>query len=86
MESLNIVYLFTALFLGMLHALEPGHGKSLITTFILSTNTSKKRDAILIGITASLIHTASVYILGFISIKIIESFFHSNQGIIISLF
>gem|GEM_PF-437730 len=84
MHSLNPFYVFTALFLGMLHALEPGHGKSLITTFILSTNTNKKRDALLIGLVASIIHTASVYLLGFISLKVIEIFSPTNQEIFIS--
>ncbi len=85
MDSINFAYLFTAFLLGMLHALEPGHGKSLITTFILSTNTNKKRDAIFIGIVASIIHTASVYILGYVGLKIIEAMFPGNKDVIISL-
>lgn len=85
MESLNLFYILTALSLGMLHALEPGHGKSLITTFILSTNTNKKRDAILIGVVASLIHTASVYLLGFIGLKILEKLSPTNQEVFISI-
>ena len=57
----------------MLHALEPGHGKSLIATFVLSRNTNKKRDAFLIGIVASIAHTASVYLLGFLGVKFLET-------------
>ena len=69
MTELNLFYIFTALVFGMLHALEPGHGKSLVATFVLSTKLSKARDAFLIGAIASVTHTASVYLIGYIGLK-----------------
>ena len=72
MSDLNPFYIFTALLFGMIHAMEPGHGKSLVATFVLSANTSKTRDAFLIGLVASITHTASVYLIGFFSLKLLE--------------
>ncbi|MBI3590083.1 MAG: sulfite exporter TauE/SafE family protein [Candidatus Melainabacteria bacterium] len=72
MTELNLFYIFTALLFGMVHAMEPGHGKSLVATFVLSSNTSRTRDAFLIGLIASITHTASVYIIGFLSLKFLE--------------
>ena len=85
MSELNLFYIFTALIFGMLHALEPGHGKSLIATFVLSTNTSKTRDAFLIGLISSVTHTASVYFLGFLSLKVLEHFAPLNKELFISM-
>ena len=72
MPAINPFYIFTALLFGMLHALEPGHGKSLIATFVLSRTTSKTRDAFVIGLIASVTHTASVYLIGFLGLKLLE--------------
>ncbi len=74
MAEINLFYIFTALFFGMLHALEPGHGKSLVATFVLSSNTKRPIDAVLIGLIASITHTASVYIIGFVGLKFLEVF------------
>lgn len=71
MSEINLFYIFTALFFGMLHALEPGHGKSLVATFVLSRNTNKVLDAVLIGVIASITHTASVYLLGYLGLQLL---------------
>lgn len=84
MTDINPFYIFTALLFGMLHAMEPGHGKSLVATFVLSTNTSKKRDAFLIGLIASITHTASVYLIGYLGVKILESIFPLDKELFIS--
>ncbi|MBI2996157.1 MAG: sulfite exporter TauE/SafE family protein [Candidatus Melainabacteria bacterium] len=72
MPDINLFYLFTALLYGMVHAMEPGHGKSLVATFVLSTKINKARDAFLIGLIASITHTASVYLIGFSGLKFLE--------------
>lgn len=72
MTEINFLYLVTALLFGMLHALEPGHGKSLVATFVLSTKTSSVKDAFLIGLLASATHTTSVYLIGYLGLKILE--------------
>lgn len=84
MPDINPFYIFTALVFGMLHAMEPGHGKSLVATFVLSTKSSKMLDAFLIGIIASVTHTASVYLIGFLGLKFLELIFPVNKEIFIS--
>ena len=68
----------------MLHALEPGHGKSLVATFVLSSNTSKTRDAFLIGLIASITHTASVYLIGYLGLKVLEFISPIDKEVFIS--
>ena len=86
MNEINVFYIFTALLFGILHALEPGHGKSLIATFVLSTKSSKITDAFLIGLIASITHTASVYLIGFAGLKIIQMLAPSDKEFFTSLF
>lgn len=93
MSEINLFYIFTALLFGMVHAMEPGHGKSLVATFILSTRTNNTRDAFLIGLIASATHTASVYLISFLGLKLLqfilptekESFINLISSIIIFL-
>jgi len=84
MPEINLFYIFTALIFGMLHAMEPGHGKSLVATFVLSTKSSKTKDAILIGLIASITHTASVYLIGYLGLKLFEFISPINKEIFIS--
>ena len=84
MPSINLFYIFTALLFGMLHALEPGHGKSLVATFVLSRTASKARDAFVIGLIASITHTASVYLIGYLGLKILESIFPIEKEVFIN--
>jgi len=48
--------------LGALHSLEPGHGKGVITAYLVSTG-AKIKDAIVIGIISALAHTLSIALL-----------------------
>lgn len=84
MPDINLFYLATALIFGMLHALEPGHGKSLVATFVLSTKTSKTQDAFLIGLVASITHTASVYLIGYVGLRILRFLSPVNKEIFVS--
>ena len=84
MTEINLFYIFSALFFGMLHAMEPGHGKSLVATFVLSTNTNKPKDAFLIGLVASLTHTASVYLIGYIGLRFLEFISPIDKEIFVS--
>lgn len=85
MPEINLFYIFTALVFGMVHAMEPGHGKSLVATFVLSRNKNSKRDAVLIGLIASITHTASVYLIGFLGVKILEYISPTNKETFVSL-
>lgn len=50
--------------LGALHSLEPGHGKGVITAYLISSG-GKLKDAVLIGIISALAHTLSICLLAF---------------------
>ena len=65
MES--ILYLVTAFGLGALHSLEPGHGKTIIAAYLVGSR-GTAWQAILLGLVVAITHTASVLILGVISL------------------
>ena len=48
--------------LGALHSLEPGHGKGIITAYLISSG-AKIKDAIAIGLISALAHTLSITLL-----------------------
>lgn len=54
------LYLPAALLLGALHALEPGHSKSLMAAFIIAIRGTAK-DAVLLGVAAAVGHTIVVW-------------------------
>jgi ABC-type nickel/cobalt efflux system permease component RcnA len=49
--------------LGALHALEPGHGKTLVAAYLVGSR-GTARHAVLLGIVVTAAHTAGVYLLG----------------------
>jgi ABC-type nickel/cobalt efflux system permease component RcnA len=49
--------------LGALHALEPGHGKSIVAAYLVGSR-GTARHAVLLGIVVTAAHTAGVYLLG----------------------
>ena len=55
-----------ALSIGFLHALEPGHGKTALFTYLAS---GKKtwRDGLVISLSSALTHSAAVFVIAFIS-------------------
>jgi len=57
--------LVTALGFGAVHALAPGHGKTLMAAYLVGTR-GRARDAVLLGSIVSAMHTASVLVLGLI--------------------
>lgn len=56
------LYLPVAVVLGALHALEPGHAKSLIAAYIISIR-GTPRQAALLGLSATVGHTIVVWVL-----------------------
>lgn len=56
------VFLPAALLLGALHALEPGHAKTMIASFIIATRGSPAR-ALVLGISAAISHSIVVWVL-----------------------
>jgi ABC-type nickel/cobalt efflux system permease component RcnA len=49
--------------LGALHALEPGHGKTVVAAYLVGSR-GTARHAVLLGIVVAAAHTAGVYLLG----------------------
>lgn len=58
---------FIAAGLGALHALEPGHGKTLVAAYLVGSR-GKARHAVLLGLVVTAAHTAGVYLLGAIAL------------------
>jgi nickel/cobalt exporter len=70
-EHLSPWFLFTAALiaigLGGLHALEPGHGKTIVAAYLVGSK-GTARHAVLLGIIVTASHTASVFALGAITL------------------
>ena len=49
--------------LGAIHALEPGHGKTIVAAYLVGSRGTAKH-AVLLGIVVTAAHTAGVYLLG----------------------
>jgi len=49
--------------LGAFHALEPGHGKTVVAAYLVGTR-GTARDALYLGLIVTATHTAGVYLLG----------------------
>ena len=65
------VFLLVAVF-GALHALTPGHGKTIVGTYLIGKR-GRIRDIITLGLTVTLTHTLLVYLLGFVSFALQKS-------------
>jgi nickel/cobalt exporter len=52
--------------LGMLHALEPGHGKTVVGAYLIGAK-GTTWDAVLLGVVVTLTHTGTVILLGVLS-------------------
>ena len=53
--------------LGALHALEPGHGKTIVAAYLVGSN-GTAQHALLLGTIVTISHTAGVYFLGAITL------------------
>ena len=70
-QHLSAWFLFTAAFiaigLGGLHALEPGHGKTIVAAYLVGSK-GTARHAVLLGMIVTASHTAGVFVLGAITL------------------
>ena len=70
-RNLNFWFLLTAAFiaagLGAFHALEPGHGKTIVAAYLVGSR-GTSRHAVFLGIIVTAAHTAGVYLLGAITL------------------
>ncbi len=58
---------FIAAGLGALHALEPGHGKTIVAAYLVGSRGTAKH-AVLLGLVVTGAHTAGVYLLGIVTL------------------
>ncbi len=59
--------IFFSIILGALHALTPGHGKTMVGAYLIGTK-GRVRDAVVLGIIVTITHTSSVIFLGLIAL------------------
>jgi ABC-type nickel/cobalt efflux system permease component RcnA len=59
--------LIVAVGLGALHALEPGHGKTVVAAYLVGTH-GTPRHALYLGLIVTATHTAGVYLLGIVTL------------------
>lgn len=65
--KLLLVSMILALALGALHALTPGHGKTVVAAYLVGSK-GRVTDAMLLGLTVTITHTSSVLLLGLIAL------------------
>jgi nickel/cobalt exporter len=63
------LYLPTAIALGALHGLEPGHSKTLMAAFIVAIR-GTVRQAVLLGLSAAVSHTAIVAVIALVGLQL----------------
>jgi ABC-type nickel/cobalt efflux system permease component RcnA len=63
--------------MGALHALQPGHGKTLVAAYLVATG-GTPRDAMTLAGIVTLTHTLSVYLLGMLTLLASEWFLPSR--------
>lgn len=65
--GIAVVGLLFAMMLGALHALSPGHGKTIVGAYLVGSRGTAKHAAFL-GLTVTVTHTAGVFALGIITL------------------
>jgi len=56
-----------AMFWGAVHALSPGHGKSIVAAYLVGSR-GTARHAAFLGLTVTITHTASIFVLGIVTL------------------
>ena len=86
----TILFYLTATALGGLHALEPGHGKTVVAAYLIGSK-GRKIDAVILGLVVTMTHTFSVILLGIAAkvastkITLTEESLHGYLGLIAGL-
>jgi nickel/cobalt transporter (NicO) family protein len=66
-DGVLVLLLLAAFGWGAVHALSPGHGKAMVAAYLVGTRGST-RDAVLLGATVTVTHTAGVVALGAVAL------------------
>lgn len=69
--SLGLI-LFAAFWIGALHALEPGHGKSIMGAYLIASH-GRVRHAVMLGIVVTITHTIVIFALAFAALRFASS-------------
>ncbi|MCC7145563.1 MAG: sulfite exporter TauE/SafE family protein [Phycisphaeraceae bacterium] len=77
--SLSLLYLPSALALGSLHALEPGHAKTLTAAYLIGIK-GTKRDAVLLGLSVAATHSIVVIAIAALALWIGQEAFADQAG------
>ena len=64
-----LLALAAALGWGALHAMSPGHGKTLVAAYLVGAH-GTARHALFLGLTTTITHTAGVFALGFVTLAL----------------
>ena len=65
--GLTLIGMAVAFGLGALHALSPGHGKTIVAAYLVGSRGTCKH-AVFLGAMVTFTHTASVFLLGFVTL------------------
>jgi ABC-type nickel/cobalt efflux system permease component RcnA len=68
-DGFILVLLLTAFGWGAVHALSPGHGKTMVAAYLVGTR-GRPRDAVVLGATVTVTHTIGVFALGLITLAL----------------
>lgn len=69
-----LLALLLAFFWGAVHALSPGHGKSIVAAYLVGTR-GTPRHALVLGLTVTITHTIGVFALGLVTLALSEFIF-----------
>jgi nickel/cobalt exporter len=93
LDNLEWVYVPVAFIIGILHALEPGHGKTVMAAYLIGSR-GTPRQAVLLGIVIALTHTIIVITLAVLGViaaksynlgKLEHYFYHLAAWMVIAL-
>jgi len=62
-----LIAILTALGAGAVHALEPGHGKTVVAAYLVGSH-GRARDAVMLGLVVTASHTIGVFLLGLVTL------------------
>jgi ABC-type nickel/cobalt efflux system permease component RcnA len=64
-----LVLLLAAFGWGAVHALSPGHGKTMVAAYLVGSR-GRPRDAVVLGLTVTVAHTIGVFALGLVTLAL----------------
>lgn len=68
--SFVLLSLVVAFIAGSLHAVTPGHGKSMMAAFLVGKKKSKLGDIMTLGLSITFAHTIVIFVLGFVLLQL----------------